>query len=357
MLPGTFKKNILKKKKLSISSVAWLIAAGSGIIILAVSLYLYFDSSGASIYLLAGLPAGSVIIIYFITGFILNRFLKDQMSPVFEPVNDIVHSKSHIPDNSDKDIISEVEEEVHDWAEERKKEVEKLKDLENYRKEFLGNVYHELKTPIFNMQGYILTLLEGGIHDKSIKRLYLERAEKNINRMISIVEDLETISRLESGAMNLNIDKFDIRKTVEEVFEANEIRALEQKIRLEMEPAEGEQLIVKGDRKRIYQVLNNLVINSINYGIRNGKTTVSLSVKGEKIVIEIKDTGIGIGKSDAKRIFERFYRVDKSRSRDSGGTGLGLSIVKHIVEAHKQKVKLTSIPGEGSTFSFALDRG
>jgi len=302
------------------------------------------------------MAAGSAVSIYFITRFILNRFLKDQTGPIYETVNDIALRKNYHQNRSGRDIISEVEEELPHRADERESEVEKLKHLEIYRKEFLGNVYHELKTPIFNMQGYILTLLEGGIHDKSINKLYLERAEKNINRMISIVEDLETISRLESGAMTLNIENFNIRKTIEDVFEANEMRASEQKIRLEMYPAKGKELIVKGDRKRIYQVLNNLVINSINYGIRNGRTTVALSVKGEKIVIEVKDTGIGIGKGDVKRIFERFYRVDKSRSRNSGGTGLGLSIVKHIVEAHKQKVKLTSIPGGGSTFSFTLDR-
>ena len=235
-------------------------------------------------------------------------------------------------------------------------EVEKLRGDENYRKEFLGNVYHELKTPIFNMQGYILTLLEGGLEDETINRVYLARAEKNINRMISIVEDLESISGLESGALNLKKEKFSIKKLIDDVFEANEMRASKQGISLETGRIKENDSNVYGDRKRIYQVLNNLVVNSINYGYRGGKTIVSAQKSGDKLIIEVKDNGIGISKKDIPRIFERFYRVDKSRSRDSGGTGLGLAIVKHIIEAHGQSISLSSVHGKGSTFRFSLNR-
>ncbi|MEE4115582.1 MAG: ATP-binding protein [Marinilabiliaceae bacterium] len=240
------------------------------------------------------------------------------------------------------------------WSEISKEEVEKLRGEENYRKEFLGNVYHELKTPIFNIQGYILTLLEGGLEDESINRVYLERSEKNINRMISIVEDLESISGLESGALNLKIQDFNIKKLIDDVCEANEMRALKHKIRLDVARIKESDQWVSGDRKRIYQVLNNLVINSIHYGYTGGKTLISVSRAGEKVLVEVKDNGIGISRQDMPRIFERFYRVDKSRSRDSGGTGLGLAIVKHIIEAHNETVSVDSAPGKGSIFRFTL---
>lgn len=247
------------------------------------------------------------------------------------------------------DIISEVEEEVA--------ELQKLKGLETYRKEFLGNVYHELKTPIFNLQGYILTLIEGGLDDPEINRLYLERTEQNINRMISIVDDLESISGLESGALNLRMESFNIKKTVREVFEANEIRAKKFNVKLDTGMSKEGSIMVQGDKKRIFQVLNNLVMNSINYGIKNGRSTVNIKEAGNKVLIEVNDDGIGISRADLPRIFERFYRVDKSRSRNSGGTGLGLAIVKHILEAHKQSIKVKSVPGEGSSFIFTLDKG
>jgi two-component system phosphate regulon sensor histidine kinase PhoR len=268
-------------------------------------------------------------IILLISGFLLGRLL---------------HSRRSIVNDDIGEIKKELEEAEH------------IKDLESYRKEFMGNVYHELKTPIFNMQGYILTLLDGALEDKAINRVYLERAEKNINRMISIVEDLESISGLESGVLNLGIEIFDIRKLIDDVFEATELKASKQNIKLELNKIKDSDLIVSGDRKRIYQVFNNLLINSINYGNKGGRTTISVLPAGDRVMVEIKDTGIGMSDMDIPRIFERFYRVDKSRSRDSGGTGLGLAIVKHIIEAHNQTVKVSSAQGKGSVFTFTLDR-
>jgi len=233
-------------------------------------------------------------------------------------------------------------------------EADLKKSLKDYRKEFMGNVYHELKTPIFNMQGYILTLLDGGLEDKSINRVYLERAEKNINRMISIVEDLESISGLESGALNLKKENFDIIKLIDDVIEATEMRASKHNIRIKKNKVKKDISMVSGDRRRIYQVLNNLIINSISYGNKGGVTSISVLPDGDRVLLKIKDNGIGISSADLPRIFERFYRVDKSRSRDSGGTGLGLAIVKHIIEAHGETVKVKSVPGKGSVFSFTL---
>jgi two-component system phosphate regulon sensor histidine kinase PhoR len=254
------------------------------------------------------------------------------------------------------DIIKQVKSDVEDWENNKKTEIDQLKQLEKYRREFLGNVSHELKTPIFNIQGYILTLLDGGLEDPSINRLYLERSEKSINRMINIVEDLESISRLESGELKLEMENFDIVALVNEVCEMQEMLTEKYKISLEMEINSGKQWMVNADKKRITEVLNNLIVNSIKYGKKNGKTKVSVFDMDDRLLIEVSDTGIGIAEKDIPRIFERFYRSDKSRSRDHGGTGLGLSIVKHIIEAHRQTLNVRSKLGEGSSFSFTLNK-
>ena len=235
--------------------------------------------------------------------------------------------------------------------------VKKIRGIENYRKEFMGNVYHELKTPIFNLQGYISILVDGGLKDESINKLYLERSVKNINRMISIVEDLESISRIETEKVSLKLERFDIRRTVEEVYEANEMRAENNDVKLMFAMSKEVPVYVMADKKKIYQVLNNLVVNSINYGSDNGKVKINFVPDGKIVTIEVKDNGLGISSDDLPRIFERFYRVDKSRSRDSGGTGLGLAIVKHIIEAHTQTITVKSTPGRGTTFSFSLNKG
>lgn len=277
------------------------------------------------------------VLLNWITLKIVQRFIMDKITP--------------------KDIISTAEKDVIDWAKDRKQEITQLKQMEKYRKEYLGNVSHELKTPIFNIQGYILTLLDGGIDDSNVNRMYLERAEKSINRMISIVDDLGIISSLESGELKLEPARFNIIKLVEEVFESQEIRAKEYNVTLKHTHSSYKPVFVEADRERIYQALNNLVLNSINYGKKNGVTTISFTDMGKNIMVEIADNGIGIAKQDIPRLFERFYRVDRSRSRNLGGTGLGLAIVKHIIEAHKQTVNLSSEIKKGSTFSFTLKKG
>ena len=277
------------------------------------------------------------VLLNWITLKIVQRFIMDKITP--------------------KDIISTAEKDVIDWAKDRKQEITQLKQMEKYRKEYLGNVSHELKTPIFNIQGYILTLLDGGIDDSNVNRMYLERAEKSINRMISIVDDLGIISSLESGELKLEPARFNIIKLVEEVFESQEIRAKEYNVTLKHTHSSYKPVFVEADRERIYQALNNLVLNSINYGEKNGVTTISFTDMGKNIMVEIADNGIGIAKQDIPRLFERFYRVDRSRSRNLGGTGLGLAIVKHIIEAHKQTVNLSSEIKKGSTFSFTLKKG
>ena len=296
------------------------------------------------------------IVTYFIVYHTLVRFIFEKIQPVYKTIQEYTLSQKELKKQIDKDIISKINRDVEDWADNKTKEIKKLKQLEKYRKDFMGNVMHELKTPVFNIQGYVLTLLDGGLEDPSINRLYLQRTESSINRMISIVEDLESISRLESGEMKLNIEKFDIVKLVEEVLEMMEIRAKQKSIKLSISGIYSKPLKVTGDRQRIYEALNNLIINSINYGRKDGKVVVTFMDMGDNLLIDVTDNGIGISEKDLPRIFERFFRTDKSRSRDQGGTGLGLAIVKHIIEAHNQTINVRSRIDKGSSFAFTLKK-
>jgi two-component system, OmpR family, phosphate regulon sensor histidine kinase PhoR len=288
----------------------------------------------------------AALALFILIRYIIGRFIQSRLDAVYRIVNTATASRRR------RDLRS-VEKQVLEWARDKDTEIETLKASELWRKEFIGNVSHELKTPIFNIQGLILTLLDGGLEDKSINRLYLERAERSINRLIAIVEDLQTINRLETETNTLQVSRFSLRKLVDEVIEANEVRASEKKIKLKADTGR-EPCIVEADRKRIFQVMANLIVNSINYGQSGGQTDISLTIFGDKVLIEVSDNGVGIEDEHHLRIFERFYRVEKHRSRDSGGTGLGLSIVKHIIEAHGHTVMVKSKPGSGSTFSFTL---
>ncbi|MFW5709932.1 MAG: sensor histidine kinase [Bacteroidota bacterium] len=298
------------------------------------------------------------IIVYLIVYYLLNSFIFEKINPIYKTIHNI-----NIPENKlrrdleEKDVIDEVNKDVINWARNKTREIAQLKQLEKYRREFLGNVSHELKTPIFNIQGYVLTLLDGGLEDPTINKSYLEKTEKSINRMISIVEDLESISRLESGELQLEYEVFNIVQLIEDVIEMQEMRASGRDIELGFARKYDKPLKVRADRKRIFEAVNNLIVNSINYGKNGGKTTIAFLDMGDNILIEITDTGIGISENELGRIFERFYRTDKSRSRDSGGTGLGLAIVKHIIEAHGQTINVRSSPGLGSSFAFTLKKG
>ena len=252
--------------------------------------------------------------------------------------------------------IDTVEKEAEEWAEAKEEELRQMKQDENYRREFIGNVSHELKTPIFNIQGYVQTLLDGGLQDETINMKYLKRADKSVERMINIVEDLEVISRLETEQSELDIQTFDINKLVEEVFDQLEMRANEMKISLQLNNQSNSSKTL-GDKDKIQQVLINLVSNSIKYGKKGGKTIIRILDMDDNILVEVADNGIGIDQVSLSRLFERFYRVDKNRSREIGGTGLGLAIVKHILEGHNQTISVRSTKGVGSTFSFILEKG
>lgn len=297
------------------------------------------------------------LVTFFAVRYFFRRFVEKKINPIFKTIHDITLSQKELRRKIDsEDITTDLDREVKVWARNQTDEIKKLKQMEKYRKDFLGNVSHEMKTPIFNLQGYVLTLLDGGMDDPQINKLYLERTERSINRLISIVDDLESISRLESGEFKLHIEKFNIIKLVEDIFEAQDMQKKKYGIKLGFDSNYSKPIWVNADKRRITEVLGNLIGNSIKYGKKNGKTTVSFVDTGDSILVDVSDNGIGIDEEDLPRIFERFYRVDKSRSRDSGGTGLGLSIVKHIIQAHNQTINVRSKPGKGTSFIFSLEK-
>jgi two-component system phosphate regulon sensor histidine kinase PhoR len=294
---------------------------------------------------------------YFFFYYSLQRFILDRIRLIYKTIR---HLK--VPENAKKKIalksdIEEVNQDVTEWAKERSKEIEDLKTQELYRREFLGNVSHELKTPIFNLQGYVLTLLDGGLEDPTINREYLKRTNKSINRLIAIVEDLEAIAHLESGELKVNFQKFDVVSLSREVLEFLEIKAKKKKMFITLDNGSDKPIPVSADREKIRQVFINLVDNSIKYcGVEGGKTRIRFFDMDEHVLVEVTDNGVGISEQDLSRVFERFYRTDKARSRDQGGSGLGLAIVKHIIEAHKQTINVRSTLGVGTTFGFTLEK-
>ena len=267
----------------------------------------------------------------------------------------LLEEVSFTPDKITTDM-STLEEEVQRFAEREKLEIESLRITEEYRKEFMGNVAHELKTPLFTVQGYILTLLDGAIKDKSVRKKYLQRADKGVERLIYLVNDLDMITKLEAGDLNLDYSYFDIREVVKNTFDLLEMKATKKNQTLTFDIDYEEPILVNADEERIQQLLTNLVENSIKYGKQDGTTEVSIqNLIQNKILVRVTDNGEGIDEEHIPRLFERFYRVDKSGNRKVGGSGLGLSIVKHIIEAHDERIYVESELGVGSEFSFTLE--
>ncbi|MEZ4936760.1 MAG: ATP-binding protein [Crocinitomicaceae bacterium] len=253
------------------------------------------------------------------------------------------------------DVLEELTKETKIWATERREEISKLREQAEFRTEFLGNLAHELKTPVFSIQGYILTLLEGGLEDETVNREFLLRASKGVDRMTDILEDLDEITRLESDRTKLNLKNFDIVEIANDVIDGLKMVADEKKIRIKF-AKEYSPIMIHADKGKISQVLTNLISNSISYGNEGGETIIRLNRTNDTVLVEIADNGPGIEEKEIPRLFERFYRVDKSRARHIGGSGLGLAIVKHIVESHGYEISVRSTVGVGSTFSFELDK-
>ncbi len=305
------------------------------------------------IFLFTGL---SFIISFICLRILLFSYIYNRIKLIYKTIRKRKRGKGldTVKFNRNKDLIKQVDEDVNLWAEEQSKEIKKLVEMANYRKEFIGNVAHELKTPIFNIQGYALTLLEGGLQDENINEKYLKKIEKNINRMIGIVNDLDSISKLESGQLSLKQKEFNPVNLCHEVIENLEDVIKEKKINIQVIKNYNENKNIIADKERISQVFSNLLINAINYNNENGNIKIEFFEMDKNLLVEVTDNGIGIPEEDLPRVFERFYRVDKSRSLNTGGTGLGLAIVKHIIEAHKQTINIRSSVNVGTTIAFTL---
>ena len=285
-----------------------------------------------------------------VTYFLLNKFFYDRIKVIYKSIYKF-KGTSKITEID----IDHVEKEAQEWADAKEEELDQMKKDDNYRREFIGNVSHELKTPIFNIQGYLQTLIDGGLNDENINLKYLKRANKSVDRMINIIDDLEVISSLETEQDELDFQKFNIVELVHEIFDLMEMKASEMNINLKLKN-ESQGVTVVADRNKIQQVLMNLVSNSIKYGKDGGDVIIRFFDMHSNMLIEVSDNGIGIAQESLDRLFERFYRVDKNRSREIGGTGLGLAIVKHILEGHNQTINVRSTKGKGSTFSFILPK-
>lgn len=292
--------------------------------------------------------------------YVVNEFVYEKIRLIYKTIHNLKTPRSELKHRmqEDNDILESVKTEVVSWAETQQKEIDTLKDQEAYRRDFLGNVSHELKTPIFNIQGYIHTLLDGGLEDEEINRKFLIRADKSVDRMISVVEDLDVISRLESGRLELNIQRINIIDLAIEVMEMEEMKAEKRNISLRIKDRTDKPIYVMADGDQIRQIYINLLDNSIKYGSKGGTIELRFYDMDENMLCEVADDGPGIEATHLPRLFERFYRVDKARDRHAGGTGLGLSIVKHIIEAHEQTINVRSLQGEnsGTTFSFTLKK-
>ena len=252
--------------------------------------------------------------------------------------------------------LKKINQEIFSFAELKQKEIDELKKLEAFRKEFIADVSHELKTPIFAAQGFVHTLIDGAVNDKAVRTKFLKKAAKSLDGLDALVQDLLTLSHIETGQIKMHFENVDMYKLTEEVFEQFENKADKKDVNLRIVGTER-KVIVYADWQRISQVMTNLVSNAIKHSFDGGEVTVDFDIGKKNVTIEVNDTGEGIPSEHVSRIFERFYRVDKSRSREKGGTGLGLAIVKHILDGHGTRAEVKSLPGKGSTFSFKLPRG
>lgn len=348
----TAMKRIAPKKLAVVVSLA--IGIMATLLLLGLSAFAALTMN-AALYPVFGLTVSGMV--FLVLQWSFGQYLNRYMTRILKTLS---KSKEEPPDPAkfdlNHDILYRLNLELFYWSRENQQTIQSLRRAEDYRREFVGNVSHELKTPIFNVQGYIHTLLDGAIEDPGINKKYLEKAGKNIERLSAIVEDLEAISQLESGQLRLSFERFDLKRLANDVIESLEMAAKERHIQLCLDASGSRPWLAKGDIGRIRQVLTNLLTNAIKYGSENGTCTITFHDQEDHLEIAVSDDGIGIEPEHLNRLFERFYRVDKSRSREQGGTGLGLSIVKHILEAHGQSIGVESEPGVGTTFRFSLSK-
>ena len=342
--------NFKKTYRFAVKSALYITLFSTALVSLLIYLFFTFSYQFSLIFAISIATFSFIVIQYRV-----ERFIYKKVKKIYDDVSLLESSTfRNQPITTDMATLTR---EVKKFATDKKLEIETLKVREEYRREFLGNVSHELKTPLFMVQGYLSTLLDGAMNDKTIRKKYLERAEKGVERLIYIVQDLDMITKLEIGDLHLEIVEFDIVKLVQNVFDLLEMKASKKDILLMFDMKYNKPVMVIGDQEKIQQVVMNLIVNSIKYGKLKGSTEVSIEdLTAEKVIVRVTDNGEGIEKKNIPRLFERFYRVDKSGARTEGGSGLGLSIVKHIIEAHDEKIYVDSTYHVGSEFSFTLEK-
>lgn len=297
----------------------------------------------------------SFILSFFIIQLRVEKFIYRRIKRIYDDVS--LLESSSLSSRTITTDMGTLTEEIEKFAQDKKIEIDTLKIREEYRKDFLGNVSHELKTPLFTVQGYIETLLDGAISDEKVSKKYLQRASKAVDRLIYIVKDLDLITKLEAGTLNINWEVFDIIELIQNSFELLEMKAAKKQIALTFDMEYENPIYVLADKEKIRQVVTNLLVNAIKYGQENGTTEVSVeNLIQNKVIVRVTDNGEGIHEEHIPRLFERFYRIDQSRNRKEGGSGLGLAIVKHIIEAHEEKIYVESAIEVGSEFSFTLEK-
>ena len=317
-----------------------------------------------SYYFIAPYFGGFSVLIFVLLFFVLSFFVIQYRAEyfIYRRIKNIFKEFSNIDTDEfqRKSVTTDIEslsQSVQKYVEGKQLEIQTLTEIDSFRRDFLGNLAHELKTPIFTVQGYILTLIEGAANNKEIRTKYLHRANKGVERLVAVIKDLDMIAKLETDGLQLNIENFNILELIQNVFDLLEMKAKKRNITLLFDRIYEVPVFVKGDVEKIEQVLINLVVNSIKYGKPNGTTIVSIDpYNDQKFQLKVTDNGEGVQQEYLPRLFERFYRVDQSRSREQGGSGLGLSIVKHIIEAHNEIILMKSEFGKGSEFSFTLEK-
>ncbi len=345
----------MKKIKKTYRYALWsaLYSTSLSVIIALISYLFLINTLGIGTVLVFGVAM--FVVSFFIIQYRAEYFIYQRVKKLYQDISIL-----DVKDLERKKVTTDIEaltQSVQEYVEGKSEEIALLTQRDSFRRDFLGNVAHELKTPLFTVQGYILTLIEGAAEDEEIRTKYLNRANKGVERLTSIIKDLDMIAKLETEGMKMNIETFNILELIQNVFDLFEMKAKKRNISLTFDRIYEFPYFVKGDIERIEQVLINLVVNSIKYGKVGGTTTVSIEpYNSNKFIIKVTDDGEGIKQEHVSRLFERFYRVDQSRSREQGGSGLGLSIVKHIIEAHNETILLKSDFGKGSEFSFTLEK-
>ncbi|QQL49570.1 sensor histidine kinase [Mucilaginibacter ginkgonis] len=316
----------------------------------------YFKHSWYDLSIAFGVTFISSFVVFY---YLIEKYVYSKIKLIYKLIHNLKLGRDlrdALGEGTSADPINDVEKEVQEWAVQKKSEIDVLRGQEKYRREFLSNISHEFKTPLFAIQGYIEAIEDDDLEDLDMTRQFLRKAAKNVDRLSQLIKELDEISKLESGEIPINFTRFKINDLIKEVFESLELKAQKHDIKLVFKQKYDDATWVNADKSKINQVLVNLIDNSFKYGKPGGTTAVSLFQLHDQVLVEITDDGNGIEEKNLPRLFERFYRTDASRSRDIGGSGLGLAIVKHIIEAHEQTISVRSTEGIGSTFSFTLEK-